>query len=773
MLLACLCFSLTVVLLGMVAELPQLGSYILIGLLLCSVASYSWFRKHKRCFLLFLGIACGWLWAMGWGLWHNQYELPWRDMVVTGRIASLPQFTDNRVRFEFAVNTLAALHSPELERPSQVRKLRISWYGFPKDARILPGQKWRFKIRAFRPHSFINPNGFDYEGWMFQRGIQGNGYVRGEAALLESPRGYLFSRLRLTVRQKIDELNASSTAKSIITALMIGDRSHFTDETWQVLFRTGTSHLIAISGLHISLVGGLIFWLIFLFLKRISLFQIPPLAASACITLFCIWIYAFSVGLSLPTQRAAIMLSIFLFSLIFMRRPDLLLSYVIALAAVLLGQPLSGFNGGFYLSFAAVAVVLLSSRHFFNQYSEDAKGKFFHYCKQLILLQFILVLCLAPWTLLFFNAFSPLGLLINLAAIPLTSFILMPWILGTWLLLFSIPSLGQHSLQLLAEVMDLLSLLLRKAAALDWAIVHLPQPHLLLIILAVIGSAVWLFQPRPYFYFLGLLFFAPVFFSPSSAPSEGTVRITFLDVGQGLAVHLRTTHHNLLYDAGPRYSAGFDAGSDIIAPYLHSYGLTRLDRIIISHYDMDHRGGLEGLLQHIKADELMFNFKFSDGRKRKTIPCSAIQQWMWDGVSFQVLHPATDYVGQNRNNKSCVILVTTGDNKLLLTGDIEMEVEKLLHNKKLRVNILQVPHHGSASSSHPQWIESLDPDYAVFSAGYGNPFSHPATEVMERYINLGSIPLVSWQTGAIEFDMNAEKVVYTGGERLHNKRYWH
>lgn len=762
---ACLSFSLTVLAVGLIPFLPSFGWYLVIALLLFVFGLICHRGGFKLWFFIWLGLACGWSWAVGWGLWQQQYQLTNGNLVVTGQVTGLPQLTAERVRFDLTVDRVLSSDPPQSHR---IRKLRISWY--EPTAEMIPGQEWRFAVRAFRPHSFLNPNGFDYEGWMMQKGIQGNAYVRGEAVLLAPPRGHWFARLRLTVRDKVMALEVSDEAKSIISALMIGDRSHLNDETWQLLFRAGISHLIAISGLHLTLVAGFVYMIAFFLLS--CLLPFSPRVTAAWLTLLFGWLYALSVGLSLPTQRAALMLSVFLLAIVFTRRPNLLLSYVIALALVLTVQPLAGFNGGFYLSFAAVAIVLLAGRSLFSHFEEGLVKKVLRYGGQLVGLQLLLVLCLAPFSAFFFNAVSILGLAINLIAIPVTSFILMPWILITWGLLFV--SLGSLSLSLLGELMEAIYLFLASVTAYDWALIYLARPSPWFILLALVGVSLWLFQPRPTFYLLGVLFFAPIFFAPLQSPPEGTVRAVFLDVGQGLAVHLQTARHNMLFDAGPRYSAAFDAGSDIIAPYFHSYGLSRLDRIIISHNDRDHGGGLMGLMRRIKVDQLMLNFNTATSKEQERIPCLADQAWQWDQVSFRVLHPSADYTSRKRNNRSCIILVTTGNNRLLLTGDIEKEVEKMLIEKyDMKVNILQVPHHGSSSSSHSDWVREVDPDYAIFSAGYRNPFSHPASTVVKRYEDGGSLPLVSWRHGAMEFEMNAEEVIYKGGERQRRKRYWH
>ena len=710
---------------------------------------------------------------MGWGLWKEHYELPTHgdDWIVEGQIASLPEYQHGRVRFEFIVHNMTSLSVPQ-QNPT-VNKLRVSWYKMPLGTELLPGQRWRFVMRVFTPHSFINPGGFDYERWMFEKGIQGAGYVRGEASLLAPATGYFFTRLRMSIRNQIESLDTSTESKAIISALMIGDRSHLSDDVWQVFFRNGISHLIAISGLHITLVGGLMFLLalsFFYFFSRISSTRV-----AAFFSLGAIWFYAFCVGFSLPTQRATVMISVIFITTIFLRQPQLLFSYVLALASVLFMHPLAGFNNGFYFSFVAAAIILLAGRYLFvNRYFTTPYMRMRHYLIRFVLLQILLVISLTPFSALFFHAFSLLGLVVNLIAIPITTFILMPWILATWVFIFLIPPLGQISLNLLAYVMHILYQPLERLAMSDWALIQLTQPTIFLIICAVLGLIFVIVQPRPSFYILGGICFLPLFFAPSTAPAPGSAHITFLDVGQGLAIHIRTATRNLLYDVGPRYSRNFDA-SDIIIPYLHSYGITRLDRIIVSHRDTDHAGGLDGLLKDMEIESLMLNFPSSLTQEYEKTKCITGMRWVWDGVQFEIIHPDATYPisDKRRNNNSCVLLMSIGDERLLLSGDIEEDIEEQLLDRfdNLKASILQVPHHGSSSSSGLNWVKFVQPDYAVFSAGYNNPFSHPRPEIFDRYED--SERLITWQTGSAHFEMNAHTTVYRGGWRYKIKRYWH
>ena len=730
--------------------------------------------------VMLLALILGGIWSTGWGIWQLRYVLPdaWQrqDLQAIGSVVSLPQTDSRRVRFEFAIQKI---WDPDgvLVPSSPIKKVQLSWYHPPADVEIGPGQQWRLVLRVRRPHSFMNPGGFDYEAFLFQRGIQAQGYVRGTPVLLGTDGVYPITKLRQSIKSRFAQLAISPQARGTFNALLIGDRSDLAPTTRRLLQRNGISHLIAISGLHLTMVGGMLFLLLLPLLNRCyrpgsALAAFPPLRCAAALVLPLLWCYAFLAGFSLPTQRALLMFTVFLGTILFGRFYRLLTVYLVAMTLVLLVNPLAALTAGFYLSFAAAGLILLIGSKLVRKQSTAHLGlRFRDYLLSLVLLQIALGLFLAPIVLFFFYEFSLAGFVVNLIAIPLTTFILMPWLFVNTALLFCVPDLIEPSFQFLAAAIDLCYTGLAFLAARSWSWVQLPQPSLLALLAAGCGVLVWVCRRRAADVVLAVLFFIPLLLPVEHAPATGQLRVTFLDVGQGLAVHLRTARHQLIYDTGAAYSAGASAGTLVLLPYLRQQGRTDLDRVIVSHLDKDHSGGLADLLDQVHVDSLMLNFAIQT--TIPVLPCRAGASWTWDGVHFEIIHPSTTY--RNRNDGSCVLSVTAGPHHLLLTGDVTAKAERdfMPALQHLPVDILQVPHHGSADASSPLLVYRTQPRYAVFAAGHLNYYKHPDQDVLQRYRQVASHPIILWRSGAVRFELGGKKIIYNKGYRLMNKRYWH
>lgn len=736
------------------------------------------------CRLAFLALALGGVWSIGWGMWQMRWTLPddWQrqDLQVIGQVTGLPQTDSRRTRFEF---TVQALWDPDGSpvAPLPIKKVLLSWYHKPTETVLRVGQQWRLTMRVRRPHSFMNPGGFDYEAFLLQRGIQAQGYIRGQPIFLAASNAVPITRLRQSIKKRFAKLEISPQARGTFNALLIGDRGDLSAQTRHLLQRNGIAHLIAISGLHLTMVGGMLFFLLMPLLSRLyrpsSIFaSFPPLRCTAALVLPLLWFYAFLAGFSLPTQRALLMFTVFLFSILAGRFHRLLTVYLAAMTVVLLVNPLAGLSAGFYLSFAAAGIILLVGKKLGvdRLISNPSAGlRLWDYLRSLVLLQLALGLFLTPILLFFFHAFSLAGFGVNLIAIPLTTFVVMPWLFINTSLLFVAPALGEPLFHLLVMFIDFCYAGLAVLAARPWAWLQFAQPSLLVVLAAGCGVLLWLGRRRFADTLIAGLFFLPLFLPADQSPAFGKLRVTFLDVGQGLAVHLRTARHQMIYDTGAAYSARSSAGSLVLLPYLRQQGYTDLDKILVSHLDKDHSGGLADVLAQVHADRLMLNFAVPSALP--VLPCSAGYAWHWDGVLFEVIHPRAGAEFKNRNDGSCVLSVTVGKHRLLLTGDITTRAERevLASLKHLPVDVLQVPHHGSADASSPLFVHATRPRYAVFAVGYLNNYGHPDQRVMQLYQQAGSQPIMLWRTGASTFELGGDTIIYNKGYRLMKKRYWH
>jgi competence protein ComEC len=714
-----------------------------------------------------IALAFGFLWAllhahsvMDYGI---SDELHGKDVYVEGVVVSLTESNYRRTRFEFQIDRME-LNGSEQRLPGRVQ---VSWYRFaPK---IVAGQRWGLVLRLKRPHGFANPGGFDYEGWLLQRGIRASGYVRKskQNRLLEEGGLLSIQRWRQQIRDKINTISSDTNGAALLNGLVIGDRSGIKQPQWQIFTRTGTNHLIAISGLHIGIVFGFIFFVVrrVWALSKYLPLVLPSQQAASLSGLVAAMIYAAMAGFAIPTQRAMIMLLVFVFGYFLRRPPRPTSAMSTALLLVVIWDPLTLLSAGFWLSFSAVTAI------FFGFTGRVGKISLL---QQWGRVQWMIALGLAPVLLAMSFQISLLAPLVNMVVVPLFSIIIVPLSLFAVLLLFLFEPLGIKMVELvgwiLAGGMDGLSYL----ASIPFVVWTTPELPIWVWPFALIG-VVLLLSPRGLSArWLGLLFLAPIMFIRPIGPEHGTVKITVLDVGQGLAVVIQTQTHSMLYDLGPKFSDDFNTGSAVVLPYMRSVGIDMVDLLMLSHGDTDHSGGLSGVLGQLGIASVL-----SGEPEELNVDanlCRAGESWSWDGVSFRILHPGSDSRWKE-NNSSCVLKIETAGRSLLIPGDIEKAVEKQMVKEKeaeLDSDLVIIPHHGSKSSSSAQFIRAVSPKYAIVSAGYRNRYGFPNDKVVERWRSVGAVVLNTADLGAIEVEIDANGNVSTPiYHRLERLRYWH
>lgn len=699
----------------------------------------------------------GFLWAAALGHWLLSHDLPAElaaeDVVVEGVIASLPQVDDHRTQFHFAP---ARLMSQGREWPLPGRLL-LSWYEDAPD--LLPGQRWRLKVRLRPVHGFMNPGGFDYEGWLFQQGIRVKGYVRGGRAeagsnvlLGEDPSlRYSIHRLRQIVQRKLQTLLPDHPHTALLVALAVGERSAMSDEHWEVLTRTGTNHLLAISGLHIGLVAGLAFFLVrWLWSRSAGLcLRWPAPKAGAVAAILAALFYALLAGLSIPTQRALVMVVLVMGAMVLQRRfrPSQMLAA--ALLLILLIDPLAVLSPGFWLSFGAVAVILLGMVGYLGE-----SGRWRRWGWRWGRVQWLVAIGLFPLLLGLFQQASLVSPLANVLAVPWVTLITVPLtLLGSgWVLWF--PGLGEPLLQLAAHSLDILWWLLSCLGEWPWVQWRQWSPPLWSVAAAMLGVLCLLLPRGVPGRWLGAVWLLPLFLLRPEIVPAGMADVYLLDVGQGLAAVVQTHEHVLVFDTGPRFRSGFDTGDAVLVPFLRQLGVDQVDTLLVSHGDMDHRGGVRSLLAQMPTRRVLSNVNDKDLPSSQE-PCLAGKSWQWEGVSFTVLHPdAKTLAGAaKRNNTSCVLRVAAGRGAALLTGDIEVAAERYLVDtqpQQLPADVLLAPHHGSLTSSSEGFIDAVGPDWVLFPVGYGNRYGFPKAQVLARYKGRGVEMLDSARHGAIQ-----------------------
>ncbi|MEY6431701.1 DNA internalization-related competence protein ComEC/Rec2 [Thioalkalicoccus limnaeus] len=664
------------------------------------------------------------------------------DLVIEGVIVSVPTDRDLARRFLFRVDD-----APEtLDRLEFTGLVRLSWYRNAPPLRA--GDRWRLQARLTPPHGYANPGGFDYERWLFSQRIKATGYVRDGATNERlGPAGARFAmtRFRQALRDHLERQLPDTATRALVQALVIGERGGLTNDQWEVLTLTGTNHLIAISGLHVGLVAGFVF-VVGRGLWSRSSYLVQRLAAPRAAAGFALLAgigYSALAGFAVSTQRALIMLAVVLGALVLGRTLRPFSGLTLALVGVLLLDPGAVLSFGFWLSFVAVAILLfaLGQRH-------GVRGLWQRWGQA----QWAVALGLLPLLLLFFGRASLIAPAVNLVAVPIFTALLPVILLAS--LLSLIPPLA-WPLTWVAELLGWCFAWLEHAAEHRWAATaagHRPT----WVWLAAGAGVGLLLAPRGLpGRALGVIWLLPLLLVRPPAPAPGSVWLTLLDVGQGLAIVVRTHQHTLVYDVGPGFPSGFNTGSAVVRPYLRHAEVQQIDGLIISHGDNDHAGGLPGLIGALPIGWV----KSGEPHRLPDLTaelCQAGMTWNWDGVQFAILHPeGPEY---RANDASCVLRIEAGASSMLLTGDIERRAEQRLvayHGEALRSTVLIAGHHGSDTSSTAPFLDAVAPRYVLYATGFANRYGFPATAVRERVAAIGAAELDTSRSGAIHFRMGA------------------
>lgn len=728
-------------------------------------------------------------------------QLEGRNLLAQGAVSSLPVVLPDRTRFEFTINAVWNIESADTANSTDhtataipladvPKKVLLNWYSPPTAIQV--GQTWTLMIRLKRPHGFRNPGGFDYEAWLLRQGVRATGYVknlpkaevrRSKTDLLgefpapntlqgEGPGIYWVHGARQWLHTRINHSLKESPFRGIVNALTIGERDAITEEQWQVFTSTGTNHLIAISGLHIGLIAGLAFFVARWLWSRwaYATVRIPAQKAAAIVAILCAITYAAMAGFAIPTQRALAMVVVVMLSILFQRKiqPFSILSF--ALLVVLVIDPFAVLDGGFWLSFVAVGVLLhgMAGRL-------APKGLWWRWGRA----QWLVFVGLAPLLLWLFQTVAWVAPFANIVAIPWVSFVTVPLSLMGAVLFPLSPSaatvlinLADLSLQGLWPVLQWLAAIKQPS----WLAVKPPWWSL---IAAAVGVS-WCFAPKGMpARWVGVVWLLPMFLVTKQSIEAGEAEFTLLDVGQGLAAVIKTQRHVLVYDSGPRFNSGFDTGRAVVVPYLRSSGINHVDRFVVSHGDNDHIGGAQSVLAAMAVDQV-YTSVVNQLATAQARPCVSGTQWQWDGVRFEFLSPdADDYAGErSENNLSCVLLVQTASAKVLLTGDIEKSVERELvleaDDHSIAADILLIPHHGSKTSSSVPFVDRVSPKFALAAVGYKNRFGFPKQQVVERYLQKNSAVLDTAENGAIRFLLHRDAGVELVDLYRHSaRRYWH
>ncbi len=715
-------------------------------------------------------VAAGFLWTLAWvaSFAPVGYEPAWDEhgLVVEGVVASLPEPRGDAVRFELLVDVLIAGEGP-LPTPG---RLRLSWRAAPEPVRL--GERWRLQVRLKPPRGLANPGGFDYEAWLFRAGIAATGYVveSSENARLAAPRGaWRAAALRQLLSDRIAAAGGEPRATAVLAALAVGARGGFDAELWELFRRTGTTHLMSISGLHVSMVSGLVFGVVAWLWRRTGTLagHVPAQHAGAWAAVAAALGYSALAGFSVPTQRSLLMGAVALGAVLLRRvqRPSLVLA--LALLAVLMFDPLAVLAVDFWLSFGAVTVIMVAA-------AGHGAGGWRRRLGTWARVQLAITFALAPVTLLLFQQVSLVSPLANAWAIPWFGLVVVPAALLATVALAVAPAAGAAALVPAAWLAEAGLRGLDAMAALPLAELHAPAPAWAAVLAALLGTLVITLPRGVPGRALGLVLYLPLLWQQSAAVPLGHARVTLLDVGQGMSVVVRTHRHTLVYDLGPRVSAQFDATSAVVVPFLHRIGVRRVDALVLSNGDADHVGVPSLLLRSFPV-VAAYSGEPVRIEALATRRCREGQSWEWDGVSLRFLNP--DDPSLQGNDASCVLQLRAGGASLLLTGDVGVPIERRLIGRfgdSLHSTVVQVPHHGSRSSSDPAFVTVVQPQLALLSTGYRNRYGFPRADVVARWRAVGATVLDTREVGAIELELGLDRPL--GAPRLarpEQRRYWH
>lgn len=671
----------------------------------------------KRRVVFFIAFLLGVSWAALHIVFFDPHGMPkeavMRHALLSGTITSVPDRSPNKTQFQFHVDTLN-------HQPARANIL-VSCY--QKCPIVQLGQRWVLTAKIHKPRRYGNPGSFDYVRWLTAQHISWLANMelgQPHYQIKTVPNhGYILS-LRENLSRRLEQLHFKANSMGIVQALALGLTKNLNQSLWDLFRRTGTTHLMVISGAHIGLVAGFGFFLtkwLWCRLERLCL-HIPAQQAAAVVGMIFALGYAILAGFAVPAQRSLIACCVMLSRYFLNWRFSTWQAWRYALFLVLIIEPHAVYLSGFYLSFMAVAIlVAINQRIAVNGW------------RKMIAIQLACLLGLMPLTLFWFSYGAVNGLLANLLAIPWVGFVIVPLSLittlfGEWQMMSWLNWVLDQAIVVLLYYLNTIDRFAWVNLTYTYASIISPLSMLLAMILM-------LFLPlRQYRLIIGIFTLVGIY-PKHEAIKKGEARVDVLDVGQGLAVLVRTANHTMIYDTGMQFYRGSDMGQMVILPYLKTLGIYHLNKVVISHPDQDHRGGLKSLQAAMSVDELIVD---NPKRYRHAVSCHRYPDWSWDDVKFHFFQIKTDL--HSKNNTSCVLQLSTAEGQVLLTGDIEKKAEQYLvinYDQQLQSSLIVVPHHGSKTSSSDLFLSMVKPKYAFISYGFDNRYRFPHEQVLARY----------------------------------------
>ena len=687
------------------------------------------------------------------------------SMLARVRIADFPRVTGASVSM-----LVEPISDPRLPARS-----RVSWFE-PATIPVI-GDVWEFELRLRRPYGNSNPGLFSLENWMFREKIHATGYI------VAGKRNRLYSSGSLSWieqyrRAFVVRVNAiGGEPAAVLAAIGVGARHLISRDQWERYATTGTSHLMAISGLHIGLAATAAFMMI-VFVLGVCRLRGNHLDHGIISAAIVATLYAVISGFAVPSQRATMMLGLAALAFFSRRRADPARIVAAVALLVFIVDPISIMMPGFGLSFGAVVALLWFAKSAsLSPRDERYLAKATAALRKLFGMQFALLFGLMPLTALIFHRISFIAPVANMIVVPVFSLITVPLTLASMIIHPVWEGGASWLLGAAAKSVQVVERVIFEAAQVPGASAE-PSgiggddgTYLCFILL----PAIWLVLPRGWpgrgIAPLGIV--ALLLHSPALPPRD-CVDVHVLDVGQGLAVALQTRQRFVLFDTGASYRGGGSAAEQLVLPFMRYKGLDKIDWLVVSHADDDHAGGVSALTGEIAVGGILVGEPLPRLRQ-SSMSCVAGHSWRAGAAVFRVLHPGPGNL-MTGNDSSCVIAVSVGEHQLILTGDIETAGEqRLLAESDLQgVTAVVIPHHGSLTSSSPRFVNRLRPNLAIASAGRNNRWDFPKDRVVRRWEGAGATVLSTASSGAISFRLCAnDGISLLREERLRRRRFWH
>lgn len=705
-------------------------------LILIGIPIILFLKAPWQIILWFLAAMC-WAWLHQWLIadlgMPQSLVIPKTHLV--GEISSIPTFTDSKSQFQFLIHQLN-------NNPVNASVLLNCYNHCPQ---FKTGEFWEFDAKLKQPINLANPGNFDYAGKLRANHVSWTGYIKDGSSkrIPNKEHGFWLKKLREQLAEKIAEGMAGREGLGIVQAISLGVTNHISQAQWDLFRRTGTTHLMVISGAHIGLVAGLSFLLIEWLWRcsgRLCLYC-PSQQVASIIALIGAFVYAILAGFAIPAERSLIACALVLGKNFLNRRFTGWQAWRYGLFIVLIGEPHAVLLPGFYLSFIAVAILISCSQRLV------VRG-----FKKNLYLQLACLFGLMPMTLYWFSYSATNGFLANIVAIPLVGYVIVPLSLIT-VLFNQITSMSFLFIGLHYLTKGLLFYLnWVDASALINLEFSINEPFAMLALMLAFALAIFL--PIKAVWPAIVIIVISVFVPYHARPLLGEAMVNVLDVGQGLSVFIQTAHHRMLYDTGVKFYNGSDMGKLAILPYFRYHGITSLDKVVISHPDLDHRGGLVSIEQKIAIDELIVNDVDFYHRGEN---CHQYPDWEWDGVKFHFLAIKAGF--DKTNNTCCVLQVKTAGGAVLLPGDIEKQAEVYLlqhYPEQLKSDVVVVPHHGSKTSSSLGFIQQIAPKYAIISAGFDNRYHFPHQDTLRNLAREHVSVLNTTDCGMVSFTLSKQ-----------------